>query len=159
MNHGTLNLSIREFQKESEIGNQIYELLTTVDQEFSPPISSYGPLIDYVYNEDSLILYLERGSKVIGYLRFYLEHYQYDCPYIRTIAIDPEYRGKGYSKTLLRACLDYIKLNKYSRVAIKTWSKNKISIKLYQSMDFMLQKVIKNDRGNGLDTYVFEAKI
>lgn len=154
-------MQIKEYHENSNSNEKLLQFLYSIEKDFFPPISTYGPLKEYLdFNiKKGKILYIEENNEIVGFIGFFLKPKKYDCPYIRTVAILKKYRGKGFGKFLLKSCLNFVKERKYSRVVLTTWSKNEEGIKLYKNLNFHIRDVLKDDRGKGIDTYIFEAQI
>lgn len=76
-----------------------------------------------------------------------------DIPCVVSIAILPEYRGKGLGNLLLINTIDYAKKRwKNKNLLLHVRPSNEIALKLYEKIGFKLNKVVKNyyryDTGN-----------
>lgn len=154
-------MQIKEYYEAYDLYKKILHFLESIEKDFFPPISTYGTIKEYLdFNiRNGNILYIENQNEIIGFIGFFLKPQKYDCPYIRTIAVSKKHRGKGYGKKLLKSCLKFIKGKNLSKVVLTTWSKNEIGIELYKNLNFQIKDILKDDRGKGIDTYLFEAQI
>lgn len=84
---------------------------------------------------------LKDKEKVIGYCRF--DFNQKDSAYITSIALDPEFQGRGWGHLLLSESLKKIKQNK--DILAKVKKNNLSSIKLFQRNNFKLYKENKKN--------------
>lgn len=100
----------------------------------------YDEVQSYYYDRGAV--FLKKNDEFIGYGQIILE-----CSYIPVVVnfgIVKEYRGKGYSKYLLRYLLKISQLNNFKYMKIKVKSSNYIAINLYKSMGFKIQQEIYN---------------
>ena len=73
--------------------------------------------------------------------------------YISTLIVSPNARGKGVTKALYgKLFSEYENINIFTR----TWSTNIAHIKILEKYGFKVIQVIKDDRGNGIDTIYFK---
>jgi ribosomal protein S18 acetylase RimI-like enzyme len=66
--------------------------------------------------------------------------------YIPILAVKKESQGKGYSKKLMGKAIEKARLEGMKEVIVKTWSENKIAIKIYERLGFS----VIEERGNGI---------
>ncbi len=78
-------------------------------------------------------VFLKKGERYIGYGQIIIEH---NVPLIVNFGILKEYRGNGYSKSLLIYLLKIIKYNGFNEVKIKVKSSNTIALNLYKTLGF-----------------------
>jgi len=91
----------------------------------------------YFKNKDNYCFVLQENNKVIGYCRFDLDN----NAYIVSIALDPDYHGKGFGSKLLKKSLKEIKKIKKDAVIFAEVKKENIpSIKLFERCNFCLYK-------------------
>ncbi len=152
-----------------------YEMLEAADEEFVPPLSSRESSTQQFFSagvkSDSIIRYFEQlkdqrfaavfeDGSLIAFVS-YKENYTCgqiapeELPniYLSTLVVSPKARGKGVTKAL------YSKLfSEYETVNIftRTWSTNTAHIRILEKFGFEVIKVLKNDRGNGIDTIYFK---
>lgn len=100
----------------------------------------YDELQNYYFEKGAI--FLKKGNKFIGYGQIIIEN---NCtPVIVNFGIVKEYRGRGYSKYLLKYLLKISYLNKFNCIKIRVKSSNNTAINLYMSMDFKIQQEIYN---------------
>ena len=153
-----------------------YELLAAADNEFVPPLSHRSSstqqnLLEYTKNSDGIRQYFAalkkqrfaaafEEDKLIGFVS-YKENYSCpdipaeECPniYISTLIVSPAARGKGVTTALYKKLFyHYEAVNIFTR----TWSTNFAHIKILEKFGFEVIKVLRNDRGSGIDTFYFK---
>ena len=89
----------------------------------------------------------------------------YTCPeilpeelpniYISTLVASPASRGKGVTKAMYAYLFSAYK---NANIFTRTWSTNFAHIKILQAFGFETVKVLKNDRGSGIDTVYFKKE-
>lgn len=170
-----MEIEVLGTQEQSKIYIAAYEMLASADKEFVPPLSSRSASTQRDFStrakNDSIVQYFEQlkhqrfaialeEDVLIGFVS-YKENYscteipQKELPniYISTLVVSPKARGKGVTKALYnRLFSQYESVNIFTR----TWSTNIAHIKILQSYGFEVIQVIKNDRGNGIDTIYFK---
>lgn len=87
----------------------------------------------YFGGQDNKCFVLEVDGRVIGYCRF-----DFDEGYLTSIAIDPEYAGKGFGGILLGEALRELKADKDVFAEIKL--SNLSSLKLFEKNGFVVYK-------------------
>lgn len=86
----------------------------------------------YFANHDNICFVLEYTSRVIGYCRFDLEKNHY----VVSIALDPEYRGKGLGTLLLSSAISQLKANR--PIIAEVLADNPSSLALFEKNHFTL---------------------
>ncbi|MBO5452516.1 MAG: GNAT family N-acetyltransferase [Clostridia bacterium] len=160
------------FDKYSE---EILNMLTNADNEFVPPLSSRSSTTQKGFEEqvkgDGIKLYFEEmkkqkfviaveNDKVLGFVCYkenLINDYVKNTPniYISTLIVSPSSRGKGMTKRMYEALFEKYKS---SYVYTRTWSTNLAHIGILGKFGFETVMVLKNHRGNGIDTVCFEKK-
>ncbi|MFP4655723.1 MAG: GNAT family N-acetyltransferase [Methanohalobium sp.] len=75
--------------------------------------------------------------------------------YINFLAIHPEYRGLGLSSKLERELESKLLQEGIQHINVCTWSTNKPVLNFYEKNNYQVNHVLKNDRGNGIDTIYY----
>ena len=97
-------------------------------------------------NKNKIYLISKENSEPIGFIFGYIKKFSNKLVtkdniygYITKVFVKKEFRGKGYSKVLVKSLLDYFK-SKNVTLVLSTGisSKNKESMKLWESLDFEL---------------------
>lgn len=156
----------------------IYDLMVLCDQDFVPPLSarnssSQKDLTSYTMSETGPITYFNEmiqqhfvlafdQDKVVGFMTF---KPNFDCLdykdtiYATTSIVHPDYRGNHFlSKfydTLEHQLPEGIRKD---YVTLRTWSGNEKQFYMLEKRGYKQIKVLKNDRGEGIDTVYFAKK-
>lgn len=164
-----------EKQKQHEIYDSAYRLLAEADNEFVPPLSSRSSSTQQNFSNtlqsDNITTYFEQlknqrfavvfeEGELISFVSF-KENYtcseisENELPniYLSTLVVSPKARGKGVTTALYQKLFtEYEKVNIFTR----TWSTNFAHIKILGKYGFEVIKVLKDDRGIGIDTVYFK---
>ena len=136
-------------KKVDEYIDEIYNLIKKYDKEFVPPLLD----INKLYNQNFIIARDKNNNNLIGFLSYYnTEIQEVDCNYITTIIVDKNYRRKGVAYSLYN---EMFTLNTDLPIIVRTWSTNEKYINLLRKLDYVCFNVLKNNRGNGMDTMYF----
>lgn len=154
--------------KEKTYMDEISDLVKRSDNEFVPPLSSRDSksdndleicmnsnildYIDSIANQNFIVVVDNASNKLVGFLSYVSKVlYGINCNYVSTIIIEKDYRNKGIAGLL------YQELSSISDkpITVRTWSTNEGQIHLLQKLGYSYLKVLKNDRGNGIDTIYF----
>lgn len=170
-----MEIRILEKNEQQEIYDTAYELLAAADNEFVPPLSSRNSStqkdFSNVVQGDSIKEYFEQlknqrfaavfeDGELISFVSF-KENYtcseisENELPniYLSTLVVSPKARGKGVTTALYQKLFtEYEKVNIFTR----TWSTNFAHIKILGKYGFEVIKVLKDDRGIGIDTVYFK---
>ena len=171
-----MEIRILEKEEQQSIYDDAYKMLEAADNEFVPPLSSRSSSTQRNFSEnlksrDGIRQYFEQlksqrfavayedGALIafVSYKENYssAEIHKKELPniYISTLIVSPSARGKGVTKALYgRLFSEYENVNIFTR----TWSTNIAHIKILEKYGFKVIQVIKNDRGNGIDTIYFK---
>lgn len=85
--------------------------------------------------------------------------------YVSTIAVKKEYRGLGVAQKMYKFLFDILKdkrilfNQRIKYLVTRTWSTNEESKKLLSSLGFQQVKVLRDDRGKGIDTEYYVLDI
>jgi len=171
-----MKIRILDKQEQQNIYIDVYKLLEAADNEFIPPLSSRSSstqqtLSNFAKRTDGIDQYFEQlkgqrfvvafeNKKLIGFVSYKENYSCSEIPnselpniYITTLVVSPSERGKGVTKALYNKLFEeYMSVNIFTR----TWSTNIAHTKILQGYGFEIIKVIKNDRGNGIDTVYYK---
>ena len=110
---------------------------TTLDKD---PLSYYD-LKGLMQADNALVLLAEADSKVIGSgfghireARPYLDHSHY--AHLGFMYTDPDYRGKGVNKTIVRALMEWSRSKKITELRLTVYQGNAPAIKAYEKVGF-----------------------
>ena len=168
----------RDLLTDPEEQQAILEILTECDGDFCPPLSYRGgtsekqlghahPNTDGVqrYYEEILqqsAILAKRGEEIIGFLSY---RPSYRCPaleqfgevcYMTTLCLRHSERGKGLSPAIYEAAEQRIRQRFSGRIiTFRTWSTNQAQMHLTEKLGYRCVAVLKDDRGQGIDTMYF----
>jgi len=83
--------------------------------------------------KDNLILSIYKGTSFAGYLRFKTNNKSVS---LEGIVVGPEFRGKGYSKELMKYFIDYFSKEGYNKIDLWVRDDNISALRLYDFFDF-----------------------
>lgn len=161
----------------------LWQLICKCDKEFIPPLSSRdstsqtSDLSSNLYSKEGPKTYFygllnqnfivaREGASLKGFLSFingyshkYLQGYN-PSNYVTTICVDKTSRTKGVGKFLyMNMIYNLPKEWKLPYITTRTWSTNHNHIHILEKINFTLVRVIKNHRGEGIDTLYFAREI
>ena len=153
--------------------NGIYQMLLAADKEFVPPLSArasttQSDLIGKCENADGIRQYFDavmeqkimiatEEGKLLAFMS-YKENFEHEYidtvpnVYISTLTVKPEGRGKGLTKKMYRHLLTSYP---HCAACTRTWSTNFAHTKILSDLGFDEIRVLKNDRGVGIDTVYY----
>ncbi len=163
-------------EEQDKYDNEILDMLTRGDAEFVPPLSARstttqsdlsgrknvnGGVLSYFKEmKKQKILVAVENDKLVAFVSF-KENFvnekigKDELPniYISTLLVAPDGRGKGLTRKMYEVLFaEYENANVFTR----TWSTNLAHIKILSRFNFETICVLKNDRGNGVDTVYFK---
>lgn len=168
----------RDTLLEPEEKRIIRNILEECDKDFWPPLSSRSGtsqqlLLGETVEENGVELYcrevLEQsailaklGEEIVGFLSYRpsyrcsaLEEYG-EVAYMTTLCLRHSQRGKGYSPGFYHAAEKRIwERFPHRRIAFRTWSTNLTQLHLAEKLGYQAVAVLKNDRGEGIDTVYY----
>ena len=134
---------------------EVDDLDRIVDLErlcFSSPWSKDDFLYELNENPFGYYVVLKEADKILAYLGLWMDE---ERAQITTIGVDPEYRGKGYAKTLMVHMLDVCSSKGVKIYSLEVRVSNQAAISLYQRFGFIqvgLRKAYYQD--NHEDAYL-----
>ncbi|ADI74349.1 GCN5-related N-acetyltransferase [Methanohalobium evestigatum Z-7303] len=156
-------LNIREAYQDDF--HRIHRFMELVNDEFFPPLDKREKSIDKriqqtILNTNSAYLIAESETEnnfcfiagLIGFEKYWKSE---DDAYINFLAVHPEYRGMGLSSKLEKQLELKLKQDGILYINVCTWSTNKPVLNFYEKMNYRINSVLKNDRGNGIDTIYY----
>lgn len=170
-----MDIELLSRQEQEKYYDEILEMLIAADGDFVPPLSSRSSTTQSVLTASEkigggVVSYFEElkkqrtlaateDGKLIAFVSFKEDFVNdkiknEDVPniYISTLLVKPEGRGKGLTQKMYDILFkQYENINIFTR----TWSTNAAHIKILSKFDFETLCVLKNDRGNGIDTVYF----
>lgn len=106
--------------------------ITAIEKESFPDPYPLHEFANHLMNPRSRLFVACIDGKLVGYVLTACES-RYGGK-IRSIAVSPDFRGKGVGKTLMTAAMEY--LSKFGRVNLLVRRTNRIAIDLYRSFSF-----------------------
>ena len=171
-----MEIRILEKEEQQSIYDDAYQMLEAADNEFVPPLSFRSSSTQRNFSKnlksrDGIRQYFEQlknqrfavayeDGALIAFVSYKENYSCVEIPpkelpniYISTLIVSPSARGKGVTKALYgRLFSEYENVNIFTR----TWSTNIAHIKILEKYGFEVIQVIKDDRGNGIDTIYFK---
>lgn len=152
------------------VATQVLELLTLCDQDFLPPLSSRtsttqkelqnspvsaAPVAYFEELKRQPCLLWEEDGKIVGMLSWREEGIPLSSLYLTTLAVHPDYRGRGIAKKLYQGVF---RMFPRQVIEARTWSTNEAQVHLFQSLGFQETIRLFNNRGKGIDTVYYLRK-
>jgi ribosomal protein S18 acetylase RimI-like enzyme len=90
---------------------------------------------------DVVVLVADNGDRVFGYAYAEIEGYDYmslrgPAGVLHDLIVDPEYRGRGVGRLLLRAALSHLKSRGVPRVVLSTAERNEAAQRFFERTGF-----------------------
>jgi ribosomal protein S18 acetylase RimI-like enzyme len=178
---GKINMHIQIVEKDEQgnFYNEILEMLTAADDEFVPPLSARssttqqdlsatcqcanGVLEYFEQLKNQRFMVAHENGKLLAFVSFKenfvnaeIQDTQLPNIYISTLIVKPEGRGRGLTyKMYEKLFAEYARSNIFTR----TWSTNHAHIKILTKFGFETLTVLKNHRGEGVDTIYFKKSL
>lgn len=130
-----MSLTIRKF-KLSDL-DRIYEIETS---SFDEPYPKHLFYFYYILFSDTFLV-AEKNEVIIGYIIGVIKRGSEG--HIISIAVDPNYRRKGYGSKLMLELIKYFKSNGVKIVRLEVNIKNSIARKFYERLGFTPIDIIK----------------
>lgn len=142
---------------------QVRDILMEANQDFLPPLSersntsgdSFGSAGGYIEETLKQSFAIAEGlDGILGFISFiptfHLEGVG-NCVYLTTGVVRKNRRGMGLGHALLKSIIE----SADGRICTRTWSTNNKSNRILDSAGFVVVKVIKNHRAEGIDTLYY----
>ena len=171
-----MNIGLVASETQHTLYQDVLGLLSAADQEFVPPLSCRSSSVQQDFStplktSNGILAYFENlkeqrflaaweNGKLLGFVSFRGNYLCREIPaealpniYISTLIVAPEARGKGITAAMYQVLFAaYSQCNIFTR----TWSSNIAHIRILEKFGFSRWRVLKNDRGNGIDTVYFQ---
>lgn len=123
-----------------------------------------GEIAKYSKKFREIFYLIKIQGRIIGYCTYYLKpELSFKGVRIKSviysIAIDREFRNKGFGKKLLEESIKEMKLNSVSAIFLYVNVSNTPAIKLYEKTGFSIVKEVKNICGQDNKCYKMELKL
>jgi len=132
---------------------EIKDLLIRNSREFLPPLlgrPGFSSTIK-VLKERGNIFYILKTREKRTLAAITCIETNSGGPYVPFLIVDPEFRRKGWSKTLMDYLTKDLEKKGYSHLNLETWSTNGAALNLFKSYGFKVIKIVKDGRGEGVD--------
>ena len=110
------------------------------------------PRKEYLYelheNPFSCLQVIEEAGVIAGYIDWWI---LYDKAQLANIAVDPAYRGRGYAKTMLEACIKDAEEKGCETLSLEARVSNVPALALYRSYGFIDAAIRKRYYEDGED--------
>ena len=148
-------LKLQEYSGENQ---KIIDFIKQVDRDFYPPISKRKKIEEYVRDnivESHYLLVVCDKERIVGSICVGLDKPERGDGYIDWIAILSKYRRRGLAVRLIDNVEAYLTKNNFDKVKVRTWSTNLAGVALYNKLGFSVDYLVKNERGEGIDSIYF----
>lgn len=141
---------IRPIQKDD-----ISQVIAIETQSFDNPYPI--EILNFLYEKyQNTFLVIEQGGTILGYIAGILSWRE---GHIISLAILPTWRRKNLATRLVQELCSIMKRHGKKRVKLEVRVSNKSAIKLYKSLDFEKQKIVKNYYENGEDAVLMKKHL
>lgn len=164
-------LFLREAEKKDQA--LIRAFIELVDSEFYPPLSKRpGGIEERIEKslakpEANFIIAearqnpekgseLERTAGLLSYERAWEGEKN---AYISFVAVNPNFRNRKIASRLIKALEEKMHPEGMEQIYVCTWSTNQPARTLYEKQGFLTERIIKEDRGPGVDTLYLAKKL
>ena len=110
------------------------------------------PKAEYLYelneNPFSCLRVLEEDGRIVGYIDWWI---LYDKAQLANIAVDPDFRGRGYARAMLEECIRDANAKGCETLSLEARVSNAPALALYRSYGFIDAAIRKNYYENGED--------
>jgi ribosomal protein S18 acetylase RimI-like enzyme len=131
----------------SDINSQmVFELLSRVDSDFYPPLSSRLNLKCYaekIKDKASLFFRLE-ANVLIGLCAAYATDKVKLEAYLTMLAVDPSYRGLGVAKSLIKEMEAKLSLEGFNTIKLEVYKANLGAFSMYKSLGYLITEETDN---------------
>ncbi|MHC1754207.1 MAG: GNAT family N-acetyltransferase [Methanosarcina sp.] len=143
-------------------GHVIPEILRIHSEEFQN--KSEKDIIKHSKCSREIFYIIKSQNKVVGYCIYYLKPGISFKGFIKqsviySIAIDRNFRGKGFAERLLKESIEEMKLNRISSILLYVNKNNTPAIKLYRNTGFVIVGQTENICGQKEKCYKMELKL
>lgn len=109
---------------------------------------SYGiNMFQQLYEMGIGFLVAEDNGYVVGYVMFWIK-YEYQG-HIISIAVDKNYRRRGYGTEMLAKAISILSLLKIDAIYLEVNENNEGAVEFYKSFNFKIDRIVPNYYENG----------
>lgn len=140
--------------------------LTDLDAVYNIETISFGYeaftknfLLKLMFRSPEFFIVAEVDSKVVGYLSAVVEGYFNKVCHILSIAVLPEYRGRGIGSELLRYLIDLVKIKRIPAIILEVKKSNSVAINVYRKFGFKIIGYKYRYYRDGSDAFVMKLDL
>jgi len=121
---------------------EIADHLSRCDTDFVPPLSERVEIRDYAQKIASNATRFEAwsGGKLVGLVAVYCNDREKGIAYITSVSLLREWTGRGIATSLLKRCIEHVKVLRMRQISLEVASDNTPAIKLYEKSGFVVGK-------------------
>lgn len=123
------------------------KLLTEIDNEFTPRLSSRVNIDDYIIkiSKNSTIIPIYDNGNLNAFIAFYCNDYKNRVAYLTMLAVGKDERNKGLGRLLVTTAIEYLKKIEFKYFRLEVSALNKKAIGVYSKSGF---KVYEEKQGS-----------
>lgn len=126
------------------------EEITAVIERFSPYLQSLssgmvdGRELAEKFTKYARVIQMKENGQIMGFAVFYCNDDKDKNAYLSLIAVSPKYRNRGVGKSLIDEVVEQSKVAGMKRLALEVRKSNRVAIKFYEKLGFILAKTNEN---------------
>lgn len=124
-----------EFLTRRMVHEDIDAVYAIEEASFKTPWTRNAFEDEIVKNTLAIYYVVESEGHVVGYGGMWMVM---DELHITNVAIEPAHRGKGLSKKIMHALIDYGQSNRFSHMTLEVREHNQVAISLYEKLGFII---------------------
>lgn len=120
---------------------EIITHLKICDNSFTPPLSTYVNIKEYSkkINEKSTRFEIIHENNLIALLCAY-ENKDEKTVFVTNVSVIPYFQNRGISYELINFCIDFYTVNKFEKIVLEVYNKNKKALNFYKKNKFDIIK-------------------
>lgn len=158
----TNSLSIRFVTPIQRDWKEFVDFVKEADTEFVPPLLDRAEFVHQLKNglNNRALIAVDTNNEFVAAAMYQTDHCgDEDSVYLTFFRVVPNHRNLGIGFWFRQLLLKHLKAKGFKSLVTRTWSSNSEMIRLIEKTGFYPTKVIKNDRGPGIDTLYFEREL
>ena len=147
---------------ESDWWSTLLEAGHTSNFDFVPPLVERMPMesiFNRFKNENAFTIVASLHNSFAGCFCCYLKHPVTRRPSVQFILIAENFRNKKLTSVFFDLAFQTFRNYGCFLIEVRTWSTNYISQKVFTRCGFYLKSTLRNDRGRGIHTLVYERSV
>lgn len=145
------NIVVREARRD-----ELERLLIIENLSFKDPYPLF--ILDfYLKLTPDTFLVAETEGKVVGFVIGLKEGWSWG--HLISIAVHPEFRGRGIGRRLMEECLARLRSKGVKRVRLEVRVSNRRAIELYRKLGFRVEDLLPNYYRDGEDAYLMVLEL